>query len=99
MITEGSHSCKACARCVARWNCAAFGIGETALILSSVVQQSLRTFWRVRPNRFFVRRDSPARPIRHEQMTVDEFRNVVEQFMVPGNAVDVGLHEIGRASC
>ncbi len=26
-------------------------------------------------------------------MTVDKFRDVVEQFMIPGNAVDVGLHD------
>jgi len=58
-----------------------------------VVQQAPRRFWRVRADRFLVGFGPPAGRIGNYQMAVLELRHGGEHLVVPGEAVDVDLHD------
>ena len=63
------------------------------LLLLPVIQQPALVLRRMRAQAFLVGLGAPAGAVRDHQMAVDDLRHMGEQFMVPGQAVDVGFHD------
>ena len=80
----------------ARWRLGARVSGAqrcSAQLLRAVVEQAGLALGRVGADRLLVGVAAPAGPVRHDEVAVLEHRRVVDQLVVPGQAVDVGLHD------
>src|SRR6185295_11388119 len=69
------------------------------LFIPAVVQQPALALRRMRTQAFLVRLGAPTRTIGNDHVAVDIFGHVREQLVVPGQAIDVGLHDAQIRHC
>src|SRR5258708_33462348 len=68
-------------------------ISTSSLPCLPVIQQPALALRRMRAQAFFVRLRAPARPVRDDEMAVDEFGHMREQLVIPREAIDIGFHD------